>query len=120
QIDASGANAVLILVERAFDLPSSDDGRLAQSGFFRAMILELLPHISGLAGRAYTEADVGKIVLSGHSGGYRALAHTLDRGGLTQRVTQVILLDSVYDNVAQFEAFGASGGRLAIVYTDHG
>jgi hypothetical protein len=120
QLDQSGANAALVLLERAFDLPSSHDGRLAESGFFRAMILELLPRIGELAGRGYAEADLGKIVLSSHSGGYRALAHTLDRGGLTHRVSQVLLFDSVYDNVAQFEGFGASGGRLAIVYTDSG
>src|SRR5262249_57906746 len=45
--------------------------------------------------------------------------HTLDRGGLTDHVTQVILLDSVYGNLAQFEAYARSGGRMAVVYTDH-
>ncbi len=121
QIDQSGANAALVLIERSFDQSNSDDGRLAQPGFFHDMIAELLPRIGTLAGRAYVESDLGSIVLSSHSGGYRALAHTLDRGGLTDHVTQVILLDSVYDNLAQFEAFAQEAlgaARLAVVYTD--
>ena len=121
QLDRSGVDAALILVERAFDQSSSDDGKLAQAGVFRAMILELLPRIGALAGRNYTEQDLGALVLSSHSGGYRALAHTLDRGGLTPHVRQVILLDSVYDNVAQFEAWASAApgqNRLAVVYTD--
>ena len=118
QLDASGANAALVLIERAFDQPTSADGRLAEAGFFEAMILELLPHIGDLAGRAYTEADLGSIALSSHSGGYLALAHTLDRGGLTDRVRQVILLDSAYGNLAQFEAYARTGRRMAVVYTD--
>ena len=51
-----------------------------------------------------------------------ALAHTLDRGGLTEHVTQVILLDSVYGNQAQFEAWAQAAlgeARLAVVYTDN-
>ncbi len=121
QIDQSGGNAALLLIERSFDQSNSDDGRLAEPGFFREMILELLPRIGELAGRDYGESDLGSIVLSSHSGGYRALAHSLDRGGLTDRVTQVILLDSVYGNLAQFEAFAQEAlgaARLAVVYTD--
>src|SRR5438132_4149716 len=60
QLDASGANAALVLVERAFDQSSSADGRLAEAGFFRAMILELLPRIGDLAGRTYAESDLGR------------------------------------------------------------
>ncbi len=122
QADASGVNAALILIERAKDQNSSADGRLAETGFFRAMVLELLPHVGELAGRAYLESDLGSIVLSSHSGGYRALAHSLDRGGLTDHVVQVILLDSVYDNTAQFEAYAQQAlgyARVAVIYTDY-
>ena len=122
QADASGVNAALLLVERARDQNSSADGRLAETGFFRAMVLEAMTHIGELAGRTYAEKDLGQIVLSSHSGGYRATAHSLDRGGLTDKIVQVILLDSVYDNVAQFEAWAQQAlgyARLAVVYTDY-
>src|SRR5262249_443764 len=105
QIDASGVNAALVLIDRAFDQPTSAAGPPAEAGFSRSMTLELLPQIGAPAGRDYAEDDLGGIALTSHSGGYIALAHTLDRGGLTDHVTQVILLDSVYGNLAQFEAY---------------
>jgi hypothetical protein len=121
QMDASGVNAALVLIEIHFDQATSDDGQLAQPGFFRAMIDELLPHIGALARRDYSEDDLDGIVLTSHSGGYQALAHTLDRGGLTQHVKQVILLDSVYGFSSTFESWATSAlgkHRLAVVYTD--
>ena len=123
QMEASGANAALVLIEIHYDQSTSDDGRLAQAGFFRAMIDELLPKIGALAGRTYTEDDLDGIVLTSHSGGYQALAHTLSIGGLTQHVKQVVLLDSVYGFTSTFEAWAkAAPGkhRLAVVYTDGG
>lgn len=122
QLDQSGANAALVAVERAFDQATSIDGRLAEAGFLRAMILELLPQIGALAGRSYTEADLGGLVLSTHSGGYLAVADVLDRGGLTGHVRQVLLLDSLYGNFAQFDAWvrgGLGTVRLAVVYSEN-
>lgn len=122
-LDASGANAALIAVERAYDQTSSSAGRLTQAGLFRALILELLPKLGELAGRMYSEADLGKLVLATHSGGYQAVALILDRGGLTAQVSEVILLDSLYGNTAEFDAWlkgGLGTRRLANVYTGSG
>jgi hypothetical protein len=83
----------------------------------------LLPHVGEVVGRAYSESDLGALVLSSHSGGYQALAHTLAVGGLTDKVRQVILLDSVYGYVSTFEAWARASlgqNRLAVVYTDGG
>lgn len=123
QMEASGANAALVLIEIHFDQATSDDGRLGEDGFFKSMIDELLPRIGALAGRDYTEDDLGAIVLASHSGGYQAVAHSLSVGGLTDRVTQVILLDSLYGFGETFEEWaGAAPGdhRLAVIYTDGG
>ncbi|MBS2021466.1 MAG: hypothetical protein JST92_03595 [Deltaproteobacteria bacterium] len=122
-VDASGANTVFIAIERAYDQNTSSAGRLVNAGLFRAMILELLPKIGALAGRTYTEADLGKIVLTSHSGGYIAVAMALDRGGLTSHVSEVILLDSLYGNTAEYDAWvkgGLGNIRFATVYTGTG
>lgn len=122
-LDKSSANAALIAVERAFEQNSSSAGRLTQPGLFRALILELLPKLSELAGHTYTEADLGKLVLATHSGGYKAVALILDRGGLTAKVSEVILLDSLYGNTSDFDAWlkgGIGTRRLANVYTAGG
>ncbi len=123
QLDASGANAALVLIERAYDQSSSADGKLSQSGFFRAMIDELLPHIGALAGRTYAESDVGEIALSSHSGGYLAVADALSAGGLTNKIHTVMLFDSLYGNLAQYEAWlrpNLGKIRFSLVYTDGG
>lgn len=123
QLDRSGANAALVAVERAAEQQSSSPGRLVEPGLLRAMVLELLPHVGALAGRAYGEADLGRVVLSSHSGGYAAVAMALDRGGLADHVSQVILLDSLYGNTAEYDAWvrGAPGQRrIAVVYTGAG
>ena len=123
QLDASGADAVLVAVERAFDQSSSADGRLSEPGFFRQLILELLPQIGALAGRAYGEKDLGAMVLSSHSGGYRAVGDVLEKGGLSPLVRAVLLFDSLYGSVPQYTAWlrgDLAHRRLAIVYTDGG
>jgi hypothetical protein len=121
QLDASGANAALIAVERTYDAANSADGHLADPGFFRDMILELLPRISALAGRDYLEKDLNQIVLTSHSGGYVAVGDILEKGGLTEKVTEVILLDSLYGSIPQYENWltaNLGSVRMAIVYTD--
>jgi hypothetical protein len=123
QLDTSGANAALVAVERAFDQATSVDGRLSEAGFFRQMVLELLPQIGLLAGRTYTEADLGHLVLSSHSGGYIAVGDVLEKGGLTANVRTVLLFDSLYGSVPQYTAWlkgDLAHRRLSIVYTDGG
>jgi hypothetical protein len=123
QMEATGANAALVLIELHFDQPTSDDGNLAKAGFFKSMILELLPHIGALASRTYAESDLGGIVLTSHSGGYQALAHSLSIGGLTDHVREIILLDSVYGFLPQLEAWEKAAlgkNRVAVIYTDGG
>ena len=123
QLDASGANAALVSIERAFDQANSADGRLSEAGFFRQLVLELLPQIGQLAGRAYTEADLGSLVLSSHSGGYVAVGDVLEKGGLTPLVRTVLLFDSLYGSVPQYTAWlqgDLAHRRLAVVYTDGG
>src|SRR5205807_8328375 len=84
---------------------------------------ELPPRFGELAGRSHSEAELGRIVLSSHSGGYLAVADILAVGGLTERISQVVLLDSLYGNVAQYEDWlrgGLGTRRLAIIYTGGG
>jgi hypothetical protein len=123
QLDATAANAALVTIECAYDQATGADGNLSQAGYFRAIIDELLPHIGALAGRSYSESDLGAMVLSTHSGGYQAVADILDHGGLTPLVTGVVLLDSLYGDMAQYEAWlkgDLAHHRMAVIYTDGG
>ncbi len=73
-------------------------GRLAEPGYFRTMIEELLGETlaPGLGGPK-TIADVADITLVGHSAGHLPVASILDRGDLDELVRNVVLIDALYD-----------------------
>src|SRR5262249_9127884 len=71
----------------------SDPGKLKDKDFFKDLITELLPEINKLTGKSYGIDDLGKIVLTTHSGGYWAVASTLDKGGLP--IHEGLLFDSL-------------------------
>jgi hypothetical protein len=73
-------------------------GRLAEPGYFRTMIEELLGETfaPGLGGPK-TTAEVADITLVGHSAGHLPVMSILDRGDLDDLVRNIILVDALYD-----------------------
>lgn len=72
-------------------------------------------------GRTQLGAEIGRVILSGHSGGYHALAAMLDRGGLSDPVREVYLFDGLYGETDKYLAWLRGGrGKLINIYTDHG
>ena len=120
QLTASGRNAILIVPEGPHDAPDSAGGKLEDSrGFahFMAEALAVLKQNNVIS----NEALAGKIILSGHSGGYRVMAGILDRGGLTDHIREVWLFDALYANSDSFLTWADRGNtRLLNIYTDHG
>ena len=65
--------------------------------------------------------SLGRVVLSGHSGGYRVIAGILERGGLPATVKEVWLFDALYAETDKFLAWAdRAHGRLLNIYTDQG
>jgi len=132
QVDASGVNAVFIALEVAYAQNNTNPGKLAQDGFLRSIIEELLPKIGELADREYSMSDVKKVALTSHSGGYAALCESLARGKVN--VTAVLLFDSLYPNkkkkgpkddqcfnkYVSFAKAKKGTGQLKVVYTQMG
>ena len=66
-------------------------------------------------------AKAGKIILSGHSGGYEVISSILERGGLSDRVQEVWLFDALYGRTEKFTNwFARDGVRFVDLYTEHG
>jgi hypothetical protein len=125
QLEASGKNALLLCPEVAFDQASSNPGALGTSGGFQALLAETLEDLGPVLGpRALS--DVGEVLVVSHSGGYQVAAGIAQRGGLP--VTEIWLLDSLYGNTADFDAwvtadlasFELATRRFATVYTAGG
>lgn len=121
QLVASGKNAILVVPEGPHDAPDSFGGKLEDPDGFRRFMDEVLATLRARAGFARTDFTIGRIILSGHSGGYHVIAGILDRGGLPKNADEVWLFDALYGQGDSFRAWAQrSPGRLLNIYTDHG
>lgn len=117
---ASGCNAVFIQPQGPRDAPDSSCGKLEDADGFKRFIAEA---ISALAQRGIvpTNSAPGRIILSGHSGGYQAMSSIVERGGLTQNIREVWIFDGLYSQSEKFLTWAEkTGGRLLNIYTDNG
>jgi hypothetical protein len=73
-------------------------GRLAERGYFRSFVEELLrdTFAPGLGGPK-TLDDLEDITVVAHSAGHVPLVALLERGDLEEKVKNIVLLDTVYD-----------------------
>jgi hypothetical protein len=120
QFTASRRNAILVVPEGPREASDSAGGKLEDPGGFARFTTELEGALSQLAGLP-TNTTLGRIILSGHSGGYRVMAAILERGGSRAPVREAWLFDALYAETDKFLAWAErSPGRLLNIYTDHG
>lgn len=120
QLTDAKINAILIVPQGPRDAADSGGGKLElDEGGFGRLIDEVTQFLQA-EGKIRT-AKIGRIVLSSHSGGYKVTAAVLDHGGLTDHITDVLLLDSSYGSLEAFAKWaGASPShRLVSLYTQH-
>jgi hypothetical protein len=112
QIDLSRRNVVLVAPQLALDAPDSHPGKLAEPGGFARFLDEaaevLAAEVAGVAAAAAARAPV---ILVAFSGGYRAAAFVLERGGVERRIHGVLLIDAIYGEVERLSAWLAGAGR---------
>ncbi len=122
QLEATNKNAILLVPETDYDAQTGNPGNLGATDGFRALVAETLADLAGPLHGA-TVADIGTVIVASHSGGYQAAAGIASKGGIP--VAEIDLLDSLYGNIADFDAWaqavGSSPGqRFADVYTQGG
>jgi hypothetical protein len=116
---ASGSNAVLVVPQGPVDAPSGDFGKLMGKGGVSRLLTEVLVLL-------YREGKIthpvrGDLVLTSHSGGYQAVAATLDLNNQPlPKVAQIDLFDSIYGYEASFVLFVLTGGTLRSNYSETG
>ena len=121
QFVESGRNAVLLVPEGPRNAPDSFGGKLEDEGGFKRFIDEVIATLREKAEFKKKDVNVGNIVLSGHSGGYRGMSAILDRGGLSPKVKEVWLFDALYAEADNFLGWwNKEQGRLMNIYTDNG
>ncbi|MDQ2872704.1 MAG: hypothetical protein M3R35_06215 [Candidatus Eremiobacteraeota bacterium] len=119
QVASSGRNAILVVPQGPRDAPDSGDGKLEldKDGFARFMhdVASFLQ-----SNGTIPAANVGRIVLSAHSGGYGGAGGVLTNGGLNASITDVVLFDAAY---GYFDAFASwqkatPGNHFLSLFTD--
>lgn len=119
QFADAGVNAVLVLAETAKDAPDSYGGKLEQKNTFHGLVNDVLKKLAGMH-VIRAKARAGNVILAGHSGAYRVMAHILENGNVP--VKEVILFDALYANTNQFMDWltADKDHRFIDLYTDHG
>lgn len=107
QISESGANAVLVAPQLAYDARSSNPGKLFESGAFARMVREASNQLTRLYGdpRAAKAFDNMPVIIVAYSGGYLSAATSIERGGLKGRVRGIVLLDALYGELGGFASW---------------
>lgn len=119
QFVESGKNALLIVPGGAVNVPDSYGGKLEETNGFKRFINELMDTL--YARKVISNEKIGKIILSGHSGGFRVMAYILMRGGLTKYIKEVYIFDALYADKEKFiHWFDNYNGKLIDIYTQHG
>lgn len=104
QVDDSGKNLIFVMPQLAKNAPDSSPGKFFGANAFRAFMDETAGVLAGRLGEGYRERlRNAPIFLAAFSGGYKAVAYVLDRGGVPGRIKGVILLDALYEDVDKFE-----------------
>lgn len=115
----SGKNAILIVPEGPHNAPDSFGGKLEDTNVFKVFMTEAAEKLRASGGLGKKDFSVGKIILSGHSGGYHVMAGIVDRGGLP--IAEAWLFDALYGNTENFVAWQKrENGRMVNIYTDPG
>ena len=102
QFVASHRNAVLVLAETAKNAPDSYGGKLENPGMFKALVNDVLVQLKTNK-LISANTKPGNIVLAGHSGAYRLIAHILQNGQLP--VQEVLLFDALYSQLDKYMAW---------------
>ena len=119
QFAEAGVNAVLVLAETAKNSPDSYGGKLEQKNTFHELVNDVRRKLVSI-NVIKSKDRVGNVIIAGHSGAYRVMAHILESGNVP--LNEVILFDALYGNTDQFVNWLRANKhhRFIDLYTDHG
>jgi beta-lactamase class A len=115
---AQRTNALLVLPQGPYRARDSFCGKMEDESGFRRMLDDVLATI--VKEGVLKSQKLDKLIISAHSGGYRPAAFVLDRGGLSDHISEVFLFDAFYGEHDFFRKFlNSSAATFYAAYTDH-
>ena len=118
QLKAANTNAIFVIAQGPWRAPDSYAGKLERAGGFAAFVNEILSQLKAID--RVQDAVPGRIILSGHSGGYRAIAKVLEHGDLRENIKEIFLFDAFYGLQENYLKFAQNNsGTIRSIYTEH-
>lgn len=119
QFCESNKNAIFVLPQGPKNSPDSFGGKLEEKDGLKNLIDDVLKFLAEKG--KVNSTRPGKIILSGHSGGFEVISYCLMRGGLTDHISDVILFDALYGHTEKFVHWIEKyKGRFIDIYSDAG
>ena len=119
QLSNSGKNTILVIPQGPKNAPDSHGGKLEAKNAFKLMMQEVSRTVAHHL--KLRSLPARHIILSGHSGGYRAMSYILLHGGMAPCIKEVWLFDGLYSQLEKYAMWlERSGHRLVFLYTDDG
>jgi len=98
-------HTVFIASEVAYDQANDSPGKWAEEGIFKSFIEEALAKMSPSSSTSLSLANIDRVRIFSHSGGYYTIGNMWAVGGLKDKVRELVLFDSLYANFDQFDSF---------------
>lgn len=119
QFAESKVNAILLLPQGAKNAKDSFYGKLEDAQGLQHLLTEVMDSL--FVHQQIKRKMIGNIILSAHSGGFQGLAQSLQKGGLTDKISDVILFDGLYRFRDVFlEWILKEEGRFIHIHTNFG
>jgi hypothetical protein len=111
----SHRNAILIVPQGLYDTSADDFGTLRQQDGVKKLIEEVM--IVLYRDGSLVHPNLGKVVISSHSGAYYSLSAMSTKSGVPGGLAGIILMDSMYGEEAAYKAYALSqAGRFVTNY----
>ncbi len=119
QVVASNKNVLLVLAQGPKNAMDSAGGKLEDKNGLNNFVNEILDSL--YAERSMSSNNIGGIILSAHSGGYRPAILSLVNGGLEKKVKEIYLFDAFYSLTDLLIPWLKSdtSNKLRSIYTEH-
>lgn len=119
QFSESNKNAIFVFPEGPKNSPDSFGGKMEDKDGLKNLLEDVVKYLKKK--KVVNSIEIGKIILAGHSGAYRAIAYSVDQGGLTKNISDIILFDALYAGTEKFLSWIQNyKGKFINIYTDNG
>ena len=119
QLIASRKNAILVLAQGPYRANDSGGGKMEDDGGFQRLVQEVVDLLH--KEKKTASSQIGRVIITAHSGGYRPAIYSVSRGGLQQRISEVYLFDAFYGLTEELIPWLKSDKHhyLRSIYTEH-